>query len=127
MLYGGHEGVEDGGEEANGWVVKGEKMVRREWAQGGEEGEEDDDEVVGDGDEGEDTGEEEDVVEDEDNEEVEERMGSGDLYDVGTEKMALHYIHCIIQDEQKADANVVLTNLEQPCMLCDAHFLMCLR
>ena len=34
------------------------------------------------------------------------------MHDVGTEKVALHFIDCIVQDEQKADANVVLTCLE---------------
>ena len=32
--------------------------------------------------------------------------------DLQTKKVALHFIDCIIQDEQKADANVVLSCLE---------------
>ena len=32
--------------------------------------------------------------------------------DLQTKKVALHFIDCIIQDEQKADANAVLTCLE---------------
>ena len=39
-------------------------------------------------------------------------VGVCDLHDVGTEKVALHFIDCIVQDEQKADATVVLTCLE---------------
>ena len=42
------------------------------------------------------------------------------MHKVGTEKVALHFIDCIIQDEQKADANVVLT-----CLEAAMHALQC--
>ena len=43
-----------------------------------------------------------------DEEEGEEEEGD----DLQTKKVVLHFIDCIIQDEQKADANVVLSCLE---------------
>ena len=32
--------------------------------------------------------------------------------DLGSDKVALHFIDCIVQDKQKADTNVVLSCLE---------------
>lgn len=53
-------------------------------------------------------------------EEVEDgEEGDGDL---GTNKVALHFIDCIVQDEQKADADVVLSCLEAAMhALCPCH------
>ena len=36
----------------------------------------------------------------------------GDMEEEGSDKVALHFIDCIVQDEQKADANAVLSCLE---------------
>ena len=70
--------------------------------------EDDEEEVEDDEEEVED--DEEEVEDDE--EEVEENEEVVEDNDLQTKKVALHFIDCIIQDEQKADANVVLSCLE---------------
>ena len=87
------EQEEDCGEE--------EHCVLVEVEDGGEEVEDDGEEVEDGGEEGM-----------EDGEEVEEDEEVVEDNDLQTKKVALHFIDCIIQDQQKADANVVLSCLE---------------
>ena len=84
------------------------------WGGGVEDGDEEmeDDEEV----------EDDEVVVEDGGEEVEEDEEVVEDNDLQTKKVALHFIDCIIQDEQKADANVVLSCFEAAMHAMQRHF-----